>query len=415
MPRPSHFCAVMRPLLTLALICPPAGAYSALSHEAMIDSVWTSHIRPLLLLRYPQATPEELKTAHAYAYGGSQIQDLGYFPFGSHEYSDYAHYVRSGDFVTALIRDAETIDEFAFALGALAHYTSDRIGHPAVNDATGLVYPGLRHKLGRAITYEDNPGDHLKVEFSLDVAQVARGRYAPDAYHDFVGFEVSEVVLKKAFRDTYAIDLEELIGALDIGVGTYRFTVGRVIPEMTRVAWDSHRSDIQQLSPGITREKFVYALPRAEYRRQWDSRYREPGIFTRFLAFLFRLVPTVGPFKVLSFKRLPPTAEKEFLESFDRAVESYRQSLATLRGGLPSLPNFNLDTGAPARPAEYRLADQAYVHLLDRLGKQHFAQVDRKLRENLLTFFRGADRAKLARKTLDELEELEHTASNTIP
>src|SRR5690348_2949230 len=97
---------------------PETAAYAVLSHEAIIDSVWDTDLRPLLLKKFPHATPEEIKEAHGYAYGGAIIQDMGYYPHGSFFFSDLTHYVRSGDFVRALLSDAKDIDGYAFALGA---------------------------------------------------------------------------------------------------------------------------------------------------------------------------------------------------------------------------------------------------------------------------------------------------------
>src|SRR5215208_6208021 len=97
---------------------PHVHAYSVLSHEANIDALWDSAIQPLLQRRFPRATRDDLLTARAYAYGGSVIQDLGYYPFGSHFFSNLLHYVRTGDFVEAMIRDAGDVNEYAFALGA---------------------------------------------------------------------------------------------------------------------------------------------------------------------------------------------------------------------------------------------------------------------------------------------------------
>ena len=71
-----------------------AFAYSVLTHEEIIDLVWTDEIRPLLLQRFPGLTEEQITEAHAYAYGGAVIQDLGYYPFGSTEFSDLVHYDR---------------------------------------------------------------------------------------------------------------------------------------------------------------------------------------------------------------------------------------------------------------------------------------------------------------------------------
>ena len=402
---------MIRTLVVFALAALPCAAYSALSHEAVIDSAWRAEIVPLLMQKFPNATPDDLKRAHAYAYGGAQIQDMGYFPFSSHIFSELTHYARSGDFVVAMIRNAQTIEEYAFALGALAHYASDNTGHPAINRSTGMIYRDLRKKYGPVVTYEDNPADHLKTEFSFDVVQVARGLYASDDYHSFIGFEVSEDLLKSAFRDTYGLDIKEIFGTLELGIGTYRFTLGKLIPEMTKVAWDSKRDDIQKLSPGITRSRFVYSLPRAQYRKDWGTHYKRPGFFARMLAFLFRLIPTVGPFKVLSFKPVPDAAERDFLKSFDATVADYRTLIRSVRAGNLKLADTNLDTGEPTRPGRYRLADQTYSFWLDRLAKDHFAGVTPEVRANLEGYFSHADRRTLSTKTANQLAELKMVAA----
>ncbi|HLH39508.1 MAG TPA: zinc dependent phospholipase C family protein [Bryobacteraceae bacterium] len=402
---------MIRAAIVFILAALPCAAYSALSHEAVIDSAWSNEIVPLLTRKFPGATADDLKRAHAYAYGGAQIQDMGYFPFSSHAFSDLTHYVRSGDFVQAMLGDAQSIEEYAFALGALAHYASDNTGHPAVNRATGMIYRDLRRKYGAVVTYEDDPADHLKTEFSFDVIQVARGLYASDNYHDFIGFEVSKPLLERAFRDTYGIDLKEIFGSLDLGIGTYRFTLGKVIPEMTKVAWDSKRADIEKLAPGITRSRFVYALPRARYEKNWDRTYRRPGFFTRLLAFVFRFIPTVGPFKVLRFKPVPDSAERAFLKSFDATVADYRALIQKTRAGAFTLPNTNLDTGEPTQPDRYRLADRTYALWLDHLSKGNFASLTPEMRANLEKYFARANRARLSEKTIAELEQLKSVPS----
>ncbi|SRR5579883_234160 len=377
-------------------------AYSALSHEAIIDSVWKSHIERLLRQKYPGATPEQLKEARSYAYGGSQIQDLGYFPFSSHDFSDFTHYVRSGDFVMSMLRDAANLDEYAFALGALAHYTADHVAHPAINRSVGLVYPKLRRKYGDP-TYEDNPADHLKVEFSFDVVQVARGLYASDNYHDFIGFNVAKPVLQRAFKDTYGIEIGDVFSNLDLGIGTYRFAMGSVIPEMTKVAWESKRDDIEKISPGITQSRFVYSLPRGSYQKQWDGKYKKPGPWTRFLAFIFRAIPTVGPFRVLSFKPVPDEAERNFLRSFDQVVAAYRAELAAEGNGTLRLADYNLDTGKLARAGEYRLADKAYAKLVEKLKG---IPADPQLKKNVLDFFASGNDVHFSKKTREAVERL---------
>jgi hypothetical protein len=368
----------------------PASAYSVLTHEAIIDSAWPNELRPLLLQRFPNATADQLREAHAYAYGGAIIQDMGYYPFGSKFFSDLVHYTRSGDFVLALLKDAresQDMNDYAFALGALAHYAADNLGHPvAVNRTVPLVYPKLRAKFGAQITYEDNPAAHLKTEFGFDVVEIARGQYASEAYHDFIGFQVAKPLLERAFEDTYGVELKDLFHNLDLALGTYRFTVSQILPEMTQAAWSAKKRDIQTLQAGITRRRYVYRISMAAYQKDWGNQYHRPGFGARFLGFLFRLMPKIGPFKALSFKVPPDAAEKLFLTSLDETVGSYRELLAAVREDRLTLVNENFDTGKPARFGDYRLADETYAKLLERLQTTP-ANMSEPLRANILSFY----------------------------
>ena len=238
--------------------------YTVLTHEAIVDSVWDTSMRQLLLKRFPDATPEELEEAHAYAYGGCIIQDLGYYPFGSHFFSDLTHYVRSGDFITALIRDSQDLNEYAFALGALEHYASDTEGHRiATNRAVPMLYPELRRKFGIDVTYWDNPVAHIRTEFGFDVLQVASARYASERYQSFIGFQVSRDVLERAFLETYGIEMKDIFGNVSLALGSYRYSIGSIVPGMTRVAWSMKKAQLKKEIPGITRKKFLYNLSRS--------------------------------------------------------------------------------------------------------------------------------------------------------
>ena len=119
-------------------------AYSVLTHEQLIDLSWNGILQPVLKKRFPQTTAAGLQEAHAYAYGGCAIQDLGYYPFGNKFFSDLTHYVRTGDFIMRLLADARNVNEYAFALGALSHYVGDNVGHhDAVNPSTAIGFPKL--------------------------------------------------------------------------------------------------------------------------------------------------------------------------------------------------------------------------------------------------------------------------------
>ena len=364
-----------------------AFSYSILTHEAIIDSTWDSAIKPLLLTRFPASTADELTEAHAYAYGGSIIQDLGYYPFGSKFYSDLTHYVRSGDFILNLIRDSQNLDEYAFALGALAHYAGDNNGHRmAVNVSVPMLYPKLRLKFGKWITYADDPFSHSKTEFGFDVFQAAKGRYASDAYKGFIGFQVAKPVLQRAFQDTYGIRIEQIFLDLDLAIGSYRRAVGTVLPALTKVAWQIRSQDILKDAPGITRQKFLYNLSRSSYEKNWGATYQRPGVRSKMLAGLFHIVPRTGPFKALAFKRLTPEIEKLYMASFNASIDAYRQLLAGVGSGRLNLPNDNLDMGAATKAGEYKLADAAYAKLLGKL-EGHYTDIPQNLRSDILGFY----------------------------
>lgn len=374
--------------LLVLLSAQSASSYSVLTHEAIIDSTWDSALKPLLLKRFPASTKDELMQAHAYAYGGSIIQDLGYYPFGSKFYSDLTHYVRSGDFIANLIRESQDLDEYAFALGALAHYASDNDGHRmATNLAVPLLYPKLHLKFGDSVTYADDPLSHSKTEFGFDVFQSAKSRYAPDAYKNFIGFQVAKPVLERAFQDTYGLRMEQVFFNLDLAVGSYRRAVGTILPALTKVAWQIKSQDIRKDAPGITRKKFLYNLSRSSYEKNWGAAYERPGVRSRMLAVFFRIVPKVGPFKALAFKRLTPETEKLYMAGFNASIDRYRELLAGVSDGGLNLPNDNIDVGAVTKAGQYTLTDAAYAKLLHKLDG-HYTDMPQDLRSDILAFYR---------------------------
>jgi hypothetical protein len=354
----------------------------------MVDTLWNGPMKAALHKRFPNATDAEIQQARAYAYGGCLIQDLGYYPFGSHFFSDLLHYVRSADFIQALLDESRDINEYAFALGAVVHFGSDIEGHSiAINRVVPMLYPKLKKKFGDVVTYADNRSAHLKTEFAFDVVQVARGRYAPQAYHDFIGFQVSKELIERAWQKTYGLNLESEYHNLDLSLNTYRYSVGTVLPEITRSAWVSQRKEIQKLDPHASRPQFVYNMRRADFNKQWGSNYQRPGCGARFIAFLFRAAPKFGPFKALAFKVPPPAALDLFEASFNAAVKRNEQSLSQVNSGSFRLANRDLDTGHTTSAGEYELTDRTYDQLLRKLSKTNYAGISPELRKNILDFY----------------------------
>jgi hypothetical protein len=367
---------------------PRANSYSVLTHEAIIDTLWIDTIQPVLIKRFPESSEEQLNGAHAYAYGGCIIQDLGYYPFGSYFFSDLAHYVRSADFLQALLDESRDLEDYAFALGAVAHYGADVEGHSiAVNRAVPLLYPKLRRRFGEEVTYADNPSAHLKTEFGFDVLQVARGHYASKVYHDFIGFQVSKDLLDRAFQKTYGLKLKDLFRTLDLALGTYRFSVSNMFPAATRTAWAIKNKEIVKAQPTVSRKEFLYNIRRASFEAEWGGNYEHPGLGGRTLAFVFRLMPRFGPLKGLGFEVPTPETEKMFEDSFDAAIKRDRQSFAEANSGDLRISNRDLDTGKQVSPGEYLLSDRTYDKLLVKLAEKKFSGVTPELRDNILSFY----------------------------
>ncbi len=375
-------------LLLVVLICSEGlSAYSVLTHEEIVDLLWTDAIRPLLLKRYPALTEDQIKEAHAYAYGGAVIQDLGYYPFGSREFSNLVHYVRSGDFVRELLLESNDVNEYAFALGALSHYASDIAGHPAVNQSVAIEYPKLRAKFGKSVRYGQDKTAHLKTEFGFDTVQVAKNRYASQQYHDFIGFQVSKSLLERVFPVVYGVELKDVLTHEDLAVGSYRFAVSRLIPQMTQVALQTHKKELMHETPNFAKRKFLYRLSRSDYERQWGKDYVKPGVGTRILSTLLRYMPKIGPFKGLAFNNPTPQTEDLYFKSINTTVDQYRAFLEEVRTDSLVLPNCDLDSGNGTKAAEYSLADDAYAKLLTQLSERKFDVTSPELRDNILQFY----------------------------
>ena len=401
----TRFALFLPIILGLLFGMPPVCAsYSVLSHEAIVDAAWKDSIEPLLLKRFPNATPEELLQAHAYAYGGAIIQDLGYYPFGSRFFSDLTHYVRSGDFVLALIEESSSLNEYAFALGALSHYAADNLGHPlATNLAVGIMYHGLAKKYGPVVTYEEKPSAHMKVEFGFDVDQVAKGHYAPKAYHDFIGFQVSKPVLERAFAKTYSLEMSSVFGSVDLALGTYRHAVSTVIPRMTKVAWHLKKDEIQHSDPSETKTKYVYSISSSEYRKDWGDIYEKPGFGARLKAFFLRLMPKIGPFSGLAFHPPTPTVEHLYMNSFNETLDRYRALLLAQQEDRLQLPNDNLDTGAITGAADYRLTDETYAKLLQKTSGKPVCST---LRQDFLSYYADLEKPYATKRNNKAWQEL---------
>jgi hypothetical protein len=376
----------------------PASGFSILAHEAIIDAEWLKEIKPLLLKKYPNATPDDLQKAHAYAYGGCLVADMGYMPFGQPYFTDLLHYVRSGDFVMTLIDEAQNLNEYAFSLGALSHYMADKYGHSlATNRSVPLFNPDLKAKFGDVVTYDDDHTSHSRMELAYDVIQTARGHYATTAYHDFIGFSMSKPVLERAFLKTYGQDFNAIFPDFESTVGTFRWGVRDLFPAMIHNAWKSKKNEIKQINAGVKhRHDFSrFKMSRKMYNKEFGKDYSRPDFKARAVAFLIKVLPKIGPLKKFSFKYPGVESEQLFITSMDSILHNYAIALDATGAHQLQLSNIDFDTGKPTAVAEYRLADQTYDALLLKLQDDKFAHMNPRLQQDILSFYSKSDTIKL--------------------
>lgn len=380
-------------LLALLQVCSSylASAYSVLTHQAIIDLAWDDSIRPLLLSRYPSATEEQLRVAHAYAYGGCAIQDMGYYPFGKTFFSDLTHYVRSGDFVAALFRNARDVNELAFAAGALSHYVGDTFGHSiAVNPSTALAFPNLGQRYGSVVTYEDSPHGHVRTEFGFDIEQVSKRRFAPHAYLQHIGLMAPRRLLEKAFFETYGLSLHDMLGNERPAIRGYRSAVRSFIPFFARGEVVLHRHQFLPDLPNSDIDQYIQESSRAEFRKQWENAYRKPGFRGHLAAGIIFLVPKIGPAALLGIKIPSHDTQQLYAHSINETLSHYRKRLkeaesAPLDGF--GLVDRDLDTGAKVRPGSYARTDRTYAKLLHQVVSRPQMKIPRGLREDVLAYY----------------------------
>ena len=387
-----QFCCAGTALMFAATFCAPnVAAYSVFTHEELIDLAWNDSIRPLLLARFPSATDAQLREAHAFAYGGCAIQDMGYYPFGKQFFSNLTHYVRTGDFVVWLFRSARTIDEYAFATGALSHYLGDSIGHSeAINPATSVEFPNMRRKFGPIVTYGESPHGHIRTEFAFDVDELTDQAFAPPAFLRAIGFQVPRKLLERAFVNTYGFDIHEVLGRAQPALRSYRTSVRSFIPTFAEAEVVLHRHQFPPHPDNEDYRVFAQRVARTNYERRWKHTFKGPGFKAHLLAILVFVVPKIGAASDLAIKIPTPDTEDWYLRSENHTVDAFRRVLDKLKADFDTplaLANIDLDTGKRIKRKDYPLTDETYARLLKRITSKPERVLPPDLKENLLEFF----------------------------
>ena len=390
----SHLKAPCSLLLALAIVVLPipAPAYSVLTHQELIDLAWNDSIRPLLVSRFPHITQAQLDEAHAYAYGGSAIQDMGYYPFGKQFFSNLTHYVRTGDFIASLFRNAHNPDELAFAIGALSHYLGDNTGHSeCINPATAVEFPKLARKYGEVVTYDESPHGHVRTEFAFDIDQLRHHRLAPAAYMGYIGLQVPRTQLERAFYETYGLHLGEVLGPEYPAVHSYRWSVRHFIPRFAHGEDVLHGKHFPADASDEAFAQFAADVHNADFQARWAATRKHAGFVTHLVAVLIVILPKIGPISDLAIRGPNSQTEEWYVRSVNDTMAQFREILHTLRQQPDPPPvvlaNRDLDTGALVRPGGYRLTDETYAELLHRITAEPGRKVPFGIRRDLLAFY----------------------------
>ncbi|MGA8042458.1 MAG: zinc dependent phospholipase C family protein [Terracidiphilus sp.] len=420
-------------LLALLWLPQRAHPYSLLTHEQMIDLTWQNSIVPLLLSEYPTLTPAELEEARAYAYGGCVIQDIGYYPFGDPRFSNLTHYVRSGDFVVNLFRNARNPNELAFAVGALSHYVGDSVGHStATNLAVPLDFPRLRKKYGLVVSYAEGPHQHVQTEFGFDINEVAHHRMAPINFLRQVGLRVPVRQLALAYYQTYGLTEDfSVVKGRRFNVPGYRFATRTFIPRVAYAVTMLHRRREPTEPDNAEVRELQKEIDNVAAENHWSAYREKAGFETYALAGLLAIVPRVGPLRLAAVKDPSSRTEEDYIHSLTLSLAEFRHMLAeftppdsrkatpgpdapkafsrrmlaqmlerpdaeedVLQGSNDSrhpLPNRDLDTGYLVQPGGYPLTDATYADLLRRLARRPAQPIPPGIKENIEAYYANPD------------------------
>ena len=394
-------------LLVLLSSSLPAGGYSVLTHEQLIDLTWADSIQPLLLRRFPKLTPAQLREAHAYAYGGCVIQDLGYYPFGKPIFSDLLHYVRTGDFIRALFRDSNDANDVAFAIGALSHFLGDTIGHPdAINVAVGKEFPELAAKYGSNVNYAEGPHQHVRAEFAFDIDEITKHRMAPEAYLNRIGFAVPVPLLTRAFYDTYGLDLAKVLHQKNPNLRGYRFAVRALLPRVAYAETLIYHGRFPPDVPSASLDAINLDVANLAAANNWKAYHTRSGVGTYLMAGFIFVLPKVGPLSDLSLRGPVPKAKQDYLDSVVKTTIRFRQMLAHATSS-DGIPNQDLDTGLDVFPGTYPLEDYTYADLLHKMTRDPASPIPFGIKRDLLAYFADLDKVVYLKKKPKMLSQVQ--------
>jgi hypothetical protein len=343
------------------------------------------------------------------------IQDLGYYPFGDSFFSDLTHYVRSGDFVLALFRNAHNANELAFAVGAESHYIGDSIGHSqATNRAVALQFPKLAARYGTSVNYAEGRHQHVQVEFAFDIDQISKHRVAPLGYLRHIGFRVPTHQLALAFYETYGVTDDFAAGAQHkFNLKEYQAATRKFIPRVAYAVTLMRRGHEVAEPDTADAKEIERESAEAATLDDWAAYRKRAGFETHLIAGVLWVLPKVGPLAMVAVKGPSQAAEADYMHSLVSATSVLRDRLAFFtpteagqarpasvaastdplgpRDTQHPLPNRDLDTGQVVKPGGYLLTDQTYAELLHRLTRDPSHPIPPGIKSDVQAYYSDPD------------------------
>jgi len=216
------------------------------------------HINALLLKKIPAGKPRRIEQAQAYAYGGAIIQDSWLLPIRQPLFKR-PHAFTSAAAISskALLARRQGCPRVRFSPSVRSRITlrTTTVIASAPTEPFPICYRPPEEIRRQRFVLRTTGWRHVKTDL-VSTSTKSAERYAPDSYHDFIGFEVSRPVFEQAFRETYALS-ERVLCERKTKFSSYRHDVSSI---QSHASPGTSRKTIKDDIQNATKRKFLFNL-----------------------------------------------------------------------------------------------------------------------------------------------------------
>jgi len=247
----------------------------------------------------------------------------------------------------------------------------------------------------------------VQTEFAFDVNQLSKLRFAPSAYLRYVGLNVPNTLLRKAFFETYGLDLPDIIGTRQATLRVYRFAARRFLPNIARAEVVLHKKSFPADVPSPELDTLTKDLLQASADNDWERFRNPPGIGTHIFAGFIYILPKVGALKLLAIQGPQVQTEDLYIKSVNHSINSVRYTLAHFDTIQRYLPNRDLDTGFVVKPGGYRLTDETFARLLEKLAEHSERPIPAQVKHDIIAYYANPNAPIITKKTPRKWREVQ--------